>query len=40
MQLHAYGMLEVTAAGEQIIPQSEHEVFERVDVPYREPTEW
>jgi DNA polymerase (family X) len=39
MQLHAYGVLEVTATGEQIIPQSEREVFERLGVPYREPAE-
>jgi DNA polymerase (family 10) len=39
MQLHAYGVLEVTATGEQIIPQSEREVFERLGVPYREPAQ-
>ena len=37
MQLHAYGVLEVTATGEQIIPRSEQEVFQRLGVPYREP---
>jgi DNA polymerase (family 10) len=39
MQLHAYDLLEVTATGEQIIPQSEREVFERLGVPYREPAQ-
>jgi DNA polymerase (family 10) len=39
MQLHAYGVLEVTATGEQIIPQSEREVFERLGLPYREPAQ-
>jgi DNA polymerase/3'-5' exonuclease PolX len=39
MQLHVYGVLENTKTGEQIIPQSEREVFERLGVPYREPTE-
>ena len=39
MQLHAYGVLENTKTGEQIIPQSEREVFERLGVPYREPAE-
>ena len=39
MQLHAYGVLEVTATGEQIVPQSEREVFERLGVQYREPME-
>jgi DNA polymerase/3'-5' exonuclease PolX len=39
MQLHAYGVLENTKTGEQIIPQSEREVFERLGVSYREPTE-
>jgi DNA polymerase (family 10) len=39
MKLHAYGVLEVTATGEQIIPQSEREVFERLGVPYREPAQ-
>jgi DNA polymerase/3'-5' exonuclease PolX len=37
MQFHAYGVLEVTATGEQIVPQSEREVFECLGVPYREP---
>ena len=37
MQLHAYGVLENTRTGEQIVPQSEREVFERLGVPYREP---
>jgi DNA polymerase (family X) len=37
MQLHMYGVLEVRATGEQITPQSEREVFERLGVPYREP---
>ena len=39
MQLHAYGVLEVTATGEHIIPQSEREVFDRLGVPYREPAQ-
>jgi DNA polymerase (family 10) len=39
MQLHAYGVLENSKTGEQIIPQSEREVFERLGVPYREPAE-
>jgi len=39
MQLHAYGVLENTRTGEQIIPQSEREVFERLGVPYRKPAE-
>jgi DNA polymerase/3'-5' exonuclease PolX len=39
MQHHAYGVLEVRATGEQIIPQSEREVLERLGVPYREPME-
>jgi DNA polymerase (family X) len=39
MQFHAYGVLEVTATGEQIVPQSEREVFERLGVPYREPAQ-
>jgi DNA polymerase/3'-5' exonuclease PolX len=39
MQLHVYGVLENTKTGEQIIPQSEREVFERLGVPYREPAE-
>jgi DNA polymerase/3'-5' exonuclease PolX len=37
MQLHAYGVLEVTATGELIIPRSEREVFQLLGVPYREP---
>ena len=37
MQLHTYGVLEVTATGELIIPRSEREVFARLGVPYREP---
>jgi DNA polymerase (family 10) len=39
MQLHAYGVLEVTATGEVIIPRSEQEVFQRLGVPYREPAQ-
>jgi DNA polymerase (family 10) len=39
MQLHVYGVLENTKTGEQIILQSEREVFERLGVPYREPAE-
>ena len=39
MQLHAYGVLEVTATGELIIPRSEREVFQRLGVPYREPAQ-
>ena len=39
MQLHAYGVLENSKTGEQIIPQSEREVFEQLGVPYREPAE-
>ena len=39
MQLHSYGVLENARTGEQIIPQSEREVFERLGVPYREPAE-
>ena len=39
MQLHAYGVLENRKTGEQIVPQSEREVFERLGVPYREPAE-
>jgi DNA polymerase (family 10) len=39
MQLHTYGVLENTKTGQQIIPQSEREVFERLGVPYREPAE-
>jgi DNA polymerase (family 10) len=39
MQLHAYGVLEVTATGEPIIPESEREVFQRLGVPYREPAQ-
>jgi DNA polymerase/3'-5' exonuclease PolX len=39
MQLHMYGVLEVRATGEQIIPRSEREVFERLGVSYREPAE-
>jgi DNA polymerase (family X) len=39
MQLHMYGVMEVRATGEQIIPQSEREMFERLGVPYREPAE-
>jgi DNA polymerase/3'-5' exonuclease PolX len=32
MQLHMYGVLEVRTTGEQITPQSEREVFERLGV--------
>ena len=39
MQLHVYRVLENTKTGEQIIPQSEREVFEWLGVPYREPAE-
>jgi DNA polymerase/3'-5' exonuclease PolX len=39
MQLHMYGVLEVRATGEQIIPRSEREVFELLGVSYREPAE-
>jgi DNA polymerase (family 10) len=39
MQLHAYGVLENTKTGEQIIPQSEREVFERLGMPYLEPAQ-
>jgi DNA polymerase/3'-5' exonuclease PolX len=39
MQLHVCGVLENTKNGEQIIPQSEREVFEQFGVPYREPAE-
>lgn len=39
LKLHAYGVLERTAMGEQITPQSEREVFELVGVPYLEPAE-
>ena len=39
LQLHAYGLIERTATGEQIISQSEREVFELVGVRYREPAE-
>jgi DNA polymerase/3'-5' exonuclease PolX len=39
LQLHAYGVIERTASGEQIIPQSEREVFELCGVPYRKPQE-
>jgi DNA polymerase/3'-5' exonuclease PolX len=39
IRLHAYGALERLATSEQIIPQSEREVFELCGVPYREPTE-
>jgi DNA polymerase (family X) len=38
MQFHAYGVIQ-DRSGEQIIPQSEREVFERLGVPYREPAE-
>jgi len=31
--------LEITATGEQIIPKSEREVFERLGVPHREPAQ-
>jgi DNA polymerase/3'-5' exonuclease PolX len=37
LQLHACGVIERTATGEQIIPQSELEVFELCGVSYREP---
>lgn len=37
IELHAYGVIERTATGEQIIPASEREVFELCGVPYREP---
>ncbi len=39
LQLHAYGVIERTKTGEQIVPQSEREVFELCGVPYREPRE-
>lgn len=39
LQLHAYGVIERTTTGEQIVPQSEREVFELCGVPYREPRE-
>jgi DNA polymerase/3'-5' exonuclease PolX len=39
MQLHLYIVLGNTMTGEQIIPQSEREVFERLVVPHREPAE-
>ena len=39
MKLHAYGVIERSATGEQIVPQSEREVFELCGVPYREPQE-
>jgi DNA polymerase/3'-5' exonuclease PolX len=39
MQLHVYGVMENTKTREQIIPQSEREVFERLGVSYREPAE-
>ena len=38
MQFHAYGAIQ-DRSGQQIIPQSEREVFERLGVPYREPAE-
>jgi len=34
MHLHVYGVLELTATGEQIVPRSERAVFERLGVPY------
>jgi hypothetical protein len=39
MQLHAYNGTITSAAGEEIVPQSEREVFELCGVPYREPSE-
>jgi DNA polymerase/3'-5' exonuclease PolX len=39
IQLHAYGVIERTGTGEQIIPKTEREVFELCGVPYREPAE-
>jgi hypothetical protein len=39
MQLHANSVLEVTATGEQIVPQSERKMFERLGVAYREPAQ-
>ncbi|MBV8357163.1 MAG: hypothetical protein JO189_04395 [Deltaproteobacteria bacterium] len=39
MQLHAYEALEVIATGEQIVTQSEPEVFERLGMSYRKPAE-
>jgi DNA polymerase/3'-5' exonuclease PolX len=38
MQFHAYGVIQ-DSSGQQIIPQSEREVFERLGVSYREPAE-
>jgi len=38
MQFHAYGVIQ-DRSGQQIIPQSEREVFERLGVPYRDPSE-
>jgi DNA polymerase/3'-5' exonuclease PolX len=32
-------VLAMTATGEQIVPRSEREVFERLGMPYREPAE-
>ncbi len=37
LRLHAYGVIERTATSEQIVPQSEREVFELCGVSYREP---
>lgn len=39
MKLHGYGVIERIATGEQIVPNSEQEVFELLGVPYREPHE-
>jgi DNA polymerase/3'-5' exonuclease PolX len=39
MKLHAYDVIERTATGEHIAPQSEQEVFELLGVPYRKPAE-
>jgi DNA polymerase/3'-5' exonuclease PolX len=38
MQFHAYGVIQ-DRRGQQIIPQSEREVFEWLGVPYREPAQ-